>query len=531
MVPVSAERRLTSAGRRLLVAALLLAAAPAAAHAQASPVVPLDDIAYSYLDALIARGHLRSLSALERPYTVEAVRAALDSARVSGLGRASEDWVGRAERAVRKYDVPATEAAEGREAEGAGEFAASLSAGGLLTAQTSAARDLVLGDDSSGVLPGVTLRAVGRASHVVVASRLLVDQALKHDPAFTGRKNRSVAARVEDGYVAGQWRYGELFFGRVARSWGPYPLTGLQLGASPYTYDHLYGRFGNGHLWLSTLVTRLDPDSIAPDSIAQRWLAVHRLAARVGPVEAALSEAMLYGGVGRGLELAYLNPLNGYDLSQYNETNQGNVSFALDVAWRSRRGVLGAQLFLDDFQVDRCDTNCDEPPSYGLTLTLEGAPLAGAHRWFASYTRLSNLAYRTPQRWERWDYRGIGLGRAYSDYDEARLGLDLAIPGGAVLRPYAALRRQGEGDYRLPYPAPAAYASTPAFLAGTVERVTRVGVVAAATLGGWAELRGDVGMNRATSWTHVPGRAHSAFEGRVRVAIEPASLLTAVVAR
>src|ERR1700730_3546614 len=75
-------------GRAVLVlcATACLAATPSSAHAQASAYVPLDDIAYNYVDALMARGLFHELSTLERPYTERALRVAIDSARASEPG-------------------------------------------------------------------------------------------------------------------------------------------------------------------------------------------------------------------------------------------------------------------------------------------------------------------------------------------------------------------------------------------------------------------------------------------------------------
>ena len=54
--------------------------APMSLQAQASPYVPIDDIAYKYVDALMVRGSLSMLSALERPYTASSIRSAVDTA-------------------------------------------------------------------------------------------------------------------------------------------------------------------------------------------------------------------------------------------------------------------------------------------------------------------------------------------------------------------------------------------------------------------------------------------------------------------
>ena len=65
----------------LLGALWCVVAGPTSAAAQASAYVPLDDIAYTYIDALMARGMFTDLSMLERPFTQRALRVAIDSAR------------------------------------------------------------------------------------------------------------------------------------------------------------------------------------------------------------------------------------------------------------------------------------------------------------------------------------------------------------------------------------------------------------------------------------------------------------------
>src|SRR5882672_11001116 len=73
-------RRMHGRAVFVFVAAAFLAA-PSTARAQASAYVPLDDIAYTYVDALMARGMFHELSALERPFTERALRVGIDSAR------------------------------------------------------------------------------------------------------------------------------------------------------------------------------------------------------------------------------------------------------------------------------------------------------------------------------------------------------------------------------------------------------------------------------------------------------------------
>lgn len=377
----------------------------------------------------------------------------------------------------------------------------------------------MLADSTSGVRPGGAIRFVMAGGPIVGFARVLIDSRLNSDPEFAGRKDRKLAGRTEDGYFGGQWKYGELSFGRVGRNWGPPTEVGLQLGNYAYTYDHLYALIGNDKIHFSTVIARLD-NLVLPAGIDQRYFSIHRIAFVRGSWEVAGTESYLYTGIGRGFEPTFANPFNIFALSWRNEKQDGNLGIGGEVAYRSRFGTLASHLFIDDYQIDKCNPTCHEPSSYGLTLTAEGLPLYGDQRWFTSYTRVSNLTYRTPNPAETYEVFGVGLGRGFSDYDEVRLGLDLAMVPGTPLRLYAAHRRQGEGNYNDPFPAPIDYATTAGILSGVVMGVTRVGISGASK---WRdfELGGDVGVNHVTNDGHVAGASRTSFEGRVKLAVEP----------
>ncbi|HEY6090207.1 MAG TPA: hypothetical protein VD771_10525, partial [Gemmatimonadaceae bacterium] len=213
---------------------------PSIARAQASPYVPLDDIAYTYVDALMARGFFRELPTLERPYTEGALRAAIDSARATSPSERVTTYLDALFEAIEKYAVrPATVDTSSDlpfRVRGSGDFYA--------TAQTSGRRELMLADDQNSVRPGATIRLVTAGGPIAGSIRPIIDTRLNVDPEFAGRKDRKLAARTEDGYVSGQWKYAELFFGRAARNWGPPTQYGLMLGNYAYTYDHLFARIG-----------------------------------------------------------------------------------------------------------------------------------------------------------------------------------------------------------------------------------------------------------------------------------------------
>ena len=506
---------------RRVAATLLLALSPTVAIAQNSPYLPLDDIAYAYIDALRARGELRTLSMLERPYTVQDVRHALAERTGTADSPVLESWRTALREAMTKYDPWADRCAESCSPDSAQDLAIRASAGVFASARSSGIRELMLADDEDGVYPGAIGRFVAKGGPFVASTRVVMDNRLKDDPEYVGKKDRAIAGRVEDAYLGVDLPWVQLTAGRVARNLGPAPLHGLQIGHYAYSWDHLFLRLGTPRFHLSTIVAALDPLRLGPDSLAQRYLALHRLSGRWGGLEIAIAEGMLFGGVDRRFDPGFLNPLNVYQLTQYNERGLGNVSLSIEAAWRSERaGTFAAQLLMDDFQVDDCEPNCQEPTSYGLGVSAEGLPLWGTQRWFASYARVANLTYRTPAPYESWTSFGVGLGHGFSDYDEARIGLDLAFVPRVALRPYGAVRRQGEGDYRLPYPAAEDYATTPAFHAGVVQRTVRLGATASWMPARGIEVRGDLGWNRATDAGHVEGATASEIEGWIRVALE-----------
>lgn len=501
-----------------VLVALACLAAPFAARAQASAYVPLDDIAYTYVDALMTRGMLRELSTLERPFTEGALRIAIDSARTREPGPVVSSYLDALYGAVEKYAVRPgnsdTLAAKTFRARGTVDLYA--------TAQTSGRRELMLADSSNDVRPGGAIRLVMAGGPVVGFSRAIIDTRLNVDPEFAGKKDRKLNARTEDGYVGGQWKYGELSLGRVGRNWGPPTLYGLMLGNYAYTYDHLYGRIGTDRIHWSTVITRLDDSVVTGGPAIERYFSIHRLAVHWKNLELAGSESYVYAGAGRGFEPSLVNPLNVYALSWRSENQEGNLGLGGEFALRTDRlGTFAGQLFVDDLQIDRsCNPACKQPSSYAGTLAAEGLPLTGDQRWFASYTRVSNLTYNNKNPSEKYEVFGVGLGRGFSDYDELKLGLDLAFVPRTPLRLYAAHRRQGEGGYNVPFPLPADYGATPGIFSGVVMGVTRVGLSGASK---WRdfEVGGDVGINRNTNDQHIAGATHTGFEGRVKVAIEP----------
>jgi hypothetical protein len=495
----------------LLAITALGCAAPLAAQ---RALLPLDDVAYTYIDALQSRGVLRELQIIERPYSVGAVRSAVRAASGSLRDAGSSRWLHAILDAADKYAPGITDA-------DSGAFSAGLA--GYAVAQSSGTRDLMQSDRRNALAPGFTVRALLQSGPFTGAMRVIADRRMRVDPEFLGRKDRVLSGRTEDAYVGAESRYATLQVGRVGRSWALPGQLGLMLSNGAYTYDHLYLRLGGDKLHLSSVVARLDDERVnfATDTMAQRYFSAHRLGVKLGNVEAGLSESTIYGGVARGFQPALSNPVAPVFLTQYADGDPINVGFGADVLWRSPTGtMIGAQLFVDDFQIDRCEL-CGEPPGIASAITVDGVPLAGGARGFASYTRVTSLTYRAPDRFERYTSRSVGLGQRNSDFDEVRVGVDVGPVLPAPVRIYAAYRRQGAGDYREPYPAIAQRSTWPLIFEGVATKTLRLAASSAARLAQGVEITVDGGVNRTGNDLRVRGATTTRFEGRVRVALEP----------
>ena len=479
---------------------LLVAAAPLAAQ-DASPYVPVTWWGSAYVEHLIARGRIADPAPLTRPFREADLLRALDAADSAALTRA--EW-----RVVQRLRV------ELRHRERGPTARLELHAG--VAAASHARRDPLraAGPGHATASGGASLTLL--FGSVVAVTHPYFDTRLKWDPDYAGKKDRVIAGRNAEAYVSGQWRYGELFFGAVDRNWGPPALEGLLLSPSPYSYDHLGVTLGTTGVRLEGVLTQLDDLPDSSGTLNHRYLVAHRLVLRPpGHTTVALWEGDLVAGPGRQLEPWYANILTLGLLTQYDQNSHANSLVGADVVTRLGGTEVFGSLLLDDIQVDKQTAGDREPPSYGLTLGARGA--AGPAAWTAFYTRVANLTYRTPDPAEVVMRRGVGLARNFSDYDQLTVRASVVAGPGVLLSPEATLLRQGEGDFRLPYPPVAAYDTTPAFLAGVVERTVRLAISYQLSAGAWS-VAGDGGVHLIHNAGHVNGASRTRWVGRLELA-------------
>ena len=90
--------------------------------------------------------------------------------------------------------------------------------------------------------------------------------------------------------------------------------------------------------------------------------------------------------------------------------------------------------------------------------------------------------------------RNVGLGRNFSDYDQLTLRGSMIAGPSVLLKPEITVLRQGQGDFRLPYPTVPQYASTPTLFAQPVTRTVRLAIAGRAAHGRWV-LSGNGGVH------------------------------------
>lgn len=511
----------TSRRRHPLAVTLALALAPAApaplaAQGEASPYLPLHHWTTPYVEHLIAAGVMPDPHPMTRPFrrsdVVRALRAvdiaqarppvrstvrtlleALDDAEPGPIGRA-ELYLGAGAATHSRRDP--------------------LRATGASLAIPSSAPGAGRGD----LFPTAGAALSARFGPVVVASHPYIENRLKWDPDYFGKRDRVIAGRSREAYVALQTRYADVVVGALDRNWGPPFAHGLLLSPAPFSYAHLGVRLGTPGVRLDAVLTELDPLPDRAGEEARRFFVAHRLTVRPpGPITLSLWEGIVFAGPGRGLDPWFANVATLGLLGQYDEDSRGNFQLGLDLRVRPERWpAFYGSLMIDDIQVDRDRLTDQEPTAYALTVGAVGtAPFGG--RWTASYTRVSFLAYRTPNPAEAVMRRRVGLARNFSDYEEATLEGEWLLLPRVLVRPQVALLRQGEGDFRQPYPDPVDFPTTPSIFAGVVERTVRAALAGDAVLGRRLSATFDVGVHRVDEARHVSGASETEIVAGLRV--------------
>jgi len=472
----------------------------------ASPYVSMHHWAMPYVEYLIATGAIVDPTPLTRPIRQSDLVRALEATDTSRL----DAPVAATVRHLLAEFRPRVSGSHYRITLGAGVAAASyavrdpLELGRGVPPRPAVSRGFASGS-------GELLLAFGP---FVAVTHPTVDTRLQYDPDWTSSGDN--ATRWEEGYVSGQWRYGEAFFGILDRNWGPSGIQGVLLSDDPYSMDHLYLSIGTERVRLATIATELDP--IDTGVVVNRYEIHHRLWIKPGGTRGrwtvALWEASVLSGAGRALEPWYLNVATLGVLRQGSTGTNANSFVGFDLERRATTTLYG-QFMLDDIQLARKTATDRKPASYAFTLGAKGR-VSRAASWMLFYTRVTNLTYRNEDNLQAPLYRFLGTGRNFSDYDQATATASWLAGRGLLITPEVSVVRQGEGDPRLPHPLPPAYPTTPTLFEGVVQRVVRFAVG-----GSWQyhglSVTASGGLHLIHNAGHIAGASDTRWLGSIGV--------------
>ncbi len=286
--------------------------------------------------------------------------------------------------------------------------------------------------------------------------RAALDERRAADPLYDGKKWRGLAGDVDAAVVRYRATGLHAAVGRFAEYWGD-PQSMIFAGSQPL--DGIAYRLTWGRFTLSYRLARLDGDESADSTgmTINRYVAAHRLDWSLSPdVTIGFTEAVVFGGAGRQIELYYLNPILPYHAAQLNEDVNDNTLLAIDVSARPFSGIhLFTQLLIDDFQIDSESAGDREPAQYGFVGRVLWAEVLPRIDIEARYTRVTNWTFNQIEARNRYVSDGNPLGSALgNDYDEVRGRIGRWLSSDLVLDAAVSYRRQGAGRVDAPWTAP-----------------------------------------------------------------------------
>ncbi len=477
----------------------------------------LDHWAYRYIDLLQDRGFLRELDRSVRPYPRGEVARAIRDLRFGKIPMSNVelDWLNVLTDEFAE-DIRTLTDAEGQ--------APDYFVRGTLREDIDFA-----GSDRDGdyYLSG---EGVVRLPSLVFSSRFSVDQSLLDHPNYLGRKDISVAGRIEDSYLLAGFSFVSIHFGRTERSWSPFPDLSLVLSENPFSYDHLYLRIGGKRLSLKSVFARLSdlPSGQSGVGDEQRYFAAHRLDFRLGSwLQMGLFESAVCGGRGKGIDLSLLNPFTPYVIIENSTTRQLNSMVGFDIYLIPHPDLtISTQLLIDDVKLSLFGEPIFhgdevEPNEFGLAfgatcadpLGLTGTLLRGR------YLKVTNYTYNALDSLERYLEGGIGLGSIIgNDFDEWMIGFDYFPVKSWIFTTSTRYLRRGEGRISEPFPLEFETEDYP-FPSGVVERRFSLDVSVRYQASAAWFLQGGLGFVDTRNRDHAAGADERNMRGNARLQI------------
>jgi len=265
-------------------------------------------------------------------------------------------------------------------------------------------------------------------------------------PSPREKSFRGLSSEYRRGYLSVTGNRWAILAGRDHIHWGPGRREGLLMSSTAGSIDQFSALVEMGRFRLSAVHAVLDPE-------IPRRLAGHRLEISLPRrIRLGISETVVY--TGRGLDFSYLIPAGSFYANQYNERDDDNILWGVDLKVPLRAGLIAhGELLVDDFQYEDRGTAPDRL-AFNISIEALAAPFGRDVEITAGYTFVDIFTYAHKDSLLARYVTGNGdplvnpiIGSPLGpDSDRWNLGASVAITARFTAEAGVTLTRRGDGN-------------------------------------------------------------------------------------
>ncbi len=297
-----------------------------------------------------------------------------------------------------------------------------------------------------------TFGSITVAKNLSITNVMTVDPYATENPNYIGKEWRGLSGYTEQAYLMWTSKYVRLTAGRSYIVYGPGRKSSLLFSSAARPMDNLKVDICQKHFGFQGLTAKLDPINGY-----QRYLSAHRLSFYFGNWAVGMTESVLYSGVGKNPEYAYLNPFLLFHAEQINGPDlNGNTLGTLDLNYNGRNWMAYMEMLVDDIQFDKKEVGDLEPNEIGCIVGADFADpfkLPGIYLGI-EYAAITNRTYKTTEVSEWFQHRNVPIGYELgSDFDRINLLLKKYYKNWQLAVEFDHIR-QGEGELSKAWDSP-----------------------------------------------------------------------------
>jgi len=238
-----------------------------------------------------------------------------------------------------------------------------------------------------------------------------------------------------------------------------------------------------------------------------------------------LFESAIFGGKGKGLDLALINPFAPYIIIENSSSREMNSFIGFDLFLIPHQDVtVSMQLLVDDVKLSLFGKPIFygeevEPNEFGFAIGGTCSDPLGLSNTLlrARYYKVTNYTYNARDSLEQYLQNGIGLGAGMgNDFDELAFGVDY-FPGKSwILSASVSQLRKGEGGLTDPFPIEFTSYDIP-FPSGVVEKTLGLEAALRYQASSVWFVQGGLGFVNVTNKGHVEGDNDLQLRGSLTV--------------